>query len=408
MNSPRPRVVAATFTVFISLTAPHASAVENEGAAMPRSPDRCFVIRGSLSNSRIRVEREKKARVAFLGGSITEANGWRVFTGEWLRKRFPDTQFDFVNAGISSTDSTLAPFRMKDTVFCRGRVDLMFFEFAVNDQHNSRTPQESIRGVEGIIRRARALNPAIDLVTLYCVDPIKMDFIRKGKTPPRIVPHEKVAKHYAISAIDLATEVTMRIDAGEFDWKTFGGLHPAPFGHRLYARSIGRLLDAAWKGPLPGDAQIRPHPMPAEPLDPHHYGRGRFVELEDATIVKGWQLVPRWTARQGHTRKQFVNCPMLVAEQPGATLKLKFTGTAVGLLEVAGPDVGLIEFRIDGGSLKRLDQFTQWSAGLHIPWAYMLDTDLEPGDHELTLRTTDQQNLKSRGHACRIVKFLAN
>ncbi len=37
--------------------------------------------------------------------------------------------------------------------------------------------------------------------------------------------------------------MTERINAGEFDWQTFGGLHPAPFGHRVYARAIDRLLD---------------------------------------------------------------------------------------------------------------------------------------------------------------------
>jgi hypothetical protein len=48
------------------------------------SPDQCYGFRGRLDNSRIKIEREKKARVAFLGGSITEANGWRVFTAEML------------------------------------------------------------------------------------------------------------------------------------------------------------------------------------------------------------------------------------------------------------------------------------------------------------------------------------
>jgi len=79
-----------------------------EARGMPLSPDQCFAVRGELTNSRIKMERAKRARVAFLGGSITQANGWRVFTAEMLRKRFPDTKFDFVNAGIASTDTTLA------------------------------------------------------------------------------------------------------------------------------------------------------------------------------------------------------------------------------------------------------------------------------------------------------------
>jgi len=375
---------------------------------MPPSPDQCFTFRGGLTNSRIKIEREKKARVAFLGGSITEANGWRVFTAEMLQKRYPDTQFDFVNAGISSTDTTLAPFRLRSTVFCRGPVDLIFFEFAVNDLHNSRTSTESIRGVEGIVRLARTLNPAVDLVILYCADEDKMAYVRKGQVAPQIAAHEKVAHYYSVPAIDFAREVTLRIDKGEFDWRTFGGLHPAPFGHKLYAASIGHFLDAAWKEPLPPDAKIRPHEMPPVVLDPLSYTRARFVDIQEAALVSGWRLVPTWAPPKGATRKQFVNCPVLEATEPGATLKLKFTGTAIGVLEAAGYDVGVLEFSIDGGEFRKLDQFTQWSGGLHIPWAYIFDHALKPGAHELTLRMSADKNPKSQGHAARIIQFLAN
>ncbi|OPZ97206.1 MAG: hypothetical protein BWY71_01688 [Planctomycetes bacterium ADurb.Bin412] len=89
-------------------------------------------------------------------------------------------------------------------------------------------------------------------------------------------------------------------------------------------------------------------------------------------------------------------------------MKLKFTGTAIGLLEVAGPDVGIIEFSIDGQPFQKLDQFTFWSDYLHIPWAYMLATDLPTGDHEITIRITDQKNEKSKGFAARIEQFLVN
>ena len=41
-----------------------------------------------------------------------------------------------------------------------------------------------------------------------------------------------------------------RINAGQLTWQDFGGLHPGPKGHRLYAGSIGRLFDAAWSEPV--------------------------------------------------------------------------------------------------------------------------------------------------------------
>jgi len=63
---------------------------------------------------------------------------------------------------------------------------------------------------------------------------------------------------------------------------------------------------------------------------------------------------------------------------------------------------------IDNSPFRQVDQFTRWSANLHLPWAYVLDAELNSGVYELTLRTTDRRNPNSRGYACRIVHFLAN
>jgi sialidase-1 len=394
---------------FLALAGSQTSGEAKKPAATTLPCDRYIALRAGLPNCRVRFAHEKKGRVAFLGGSITWAdNGWRSMVCEDLRKRFPQTSFDFINAGIPSTDTALAPFRLDDTVFMRGRVDLLFVEFAVNDETNGRTATDSIRGMEGVVRKTRASNPAIDIVIMYFVEPAKMEAYRKGKTPTVIVSHDKVAAHYGIPSIDLAREVTERIDAGEFTWADFRDLHPSPFGHGIYARSIDRLFELAWGAPLPADAKVRLHRMPDRPVDPFNYGRGRFVDPKHAEIVSGWRMDPSWKPKQGDTREGFVNVPMLVADEPGATLKLTFEGTAIGLLVAAGYDVGIVEFSIDGGSPKRLDQFTQWSGGLHIPWAYILDAELKPGRHELTLQTTDQKNAASRGVAVRILRFLVN
>jgi sialidase-1 len=249
----------------------------------------------------------------------------------------------------------------------------------------------------------------MDIVLLHFVEPEMMAVIRQGKRPTVIVNHEKVADYYGLPSIDLAQEVTERIEAKEFTWeKDFKGLHPAPFGHELYAKSIARLFDAAWKQPLAADAQIRPYELP-KPLDPKSYFRGRLVDIKQATLVSGWKIEDNWrpTEKIG-TRAGFVNVPMLVAEEAGATLKLKFKGTAVGIFIASGPDAGTVEHSIDGGAMKKRDLYTQWSSQLHLPWAQVLSGDLADGEHELELRVSESANEKSKGHAVRIVYFLAN
>jgi len=369
-----------------------------------------FTLRGGLDNCRYRFEHAKTGRVAFMGGSITEGGLWRELVCNDLQKRFPQTKFDFINAGISSTGSTPGAFRLLRDVFSRGPVDLLFEEAAVNDDTNAFSDQAQIRGMEGIVRHARLLQPEIDIVMLHFVDPGKMALINQGKTPAVIANHEKVAAHYQVPSIDLAREVTERIRAGEFSWeKDFRDLHPAPFGHALYARSVGRLFDAAWQKPLAADATATPHPLPPEPLDSKSYFRGRLGDIQDAKLLSGWKIEQAWRpSDRAGTRTGFVDVPMLVAQAAGATLKLKFSGTAVGIFVAAGPDAGMVEYSVDGQPTGTQGLFTPWSSGLHIPWTYVLTGDLTDGDHELTLRIAEKKNPASTGHACRIVKFLLN
>ncbi len=368
-----------------------------------------FDLRHGLTNSRIKFQRQQ-GRVAFLGGSITYNPGWRNMVCEYLQQRFPETQFDFIAAGIPSTGSTPGAFRLTRDVFKNGPVDLLFEEAAVNDATNARTDIDHIRGMEGIVRHARMLNPDIDIILMYFVDPEKMQTYNEGSVPAVIRNHEKVAKYYQLPSLNLALEVTERINAGQFDWANdFRNLHPSPFGQNVYFRSMKHLLDTAWVEPLPENVRVTANPMPAKPLDRFSYYRGRYVDIGEAKLANGFVYDASWNPDDGAgTRKGFVNVPVLKADQPGATLKFKFEGTAVGVFVTCGPDVGIIEYSVDQSPFRQLDQFTQWSSHLHLPWAYILDAELNPGVHEMTLRTTDKKNPKSRGYACRIVHFLVN
>ena len=369
-----------------------------------------FNLRHGLTNSRVKFQRNKKGRVAFLGGSITYNPGWRNMVCQYLQQRFPQTEFDFVAAGIPSTGSTPGAFRLTRDVFKNGPVDLLFEEAAVNDATNGRTDIEQIRGMEGIVRQARRLNPEIDIILMTFVDPEKMKAYNEGSIPAVVRNHEKVAEHYQLPSLNLALEVTERINAGQFDWPNdFRNLHPSPFGQNVYFRSMKRLLDTAWAEPLEDNIKAASNPMPAEPLDSFSYFRGRYVDIGQAELVEGFVYDKAWNPRDGKgVRKGFVDVPVLKADRPGAVLKLKFEGTAIGIFVTCGPDVGIIEFSVDNSAFRQIDQFTLWSANLHLPWSYVLDAELGSGVHEITLRTTDKKNPKSRGYACRIVYFLVN
>ena len=134
--------------------------------------------------------------------------------------------------------------------------------------------------MEGIVRHARLLQPELDIVMLHFVDPEKIADLRAGKTPEVIASHERVAAHYGVPSIDLAREITERIDAAEFTWESdFKNLHPSPFGMSVYARSIERLFDAAWKQPPMIEGAVQAHTLPAA-IDEKSYFRGRLVDVD--------------------------------------------------------------------------------------------------------------------------------
>lgn len=365
-------------------------------------------MRGRLDNSRLRFIMNRKGTVAFIGGSITEMNGYRPMVSELLKKRFPQTAFKFIDAGISSTCSTTGAFRLASDVFGHGQVDLLFVEFAVNDDQDAHhTRAECIRGLEGIIRHARALNPNVDIVVTYFVNEAILKTLQEGKTPLTIEAHEAVAKHYDVPSVNLAAEVAAEITAGDLTWKKYGGVHPAPFGNALCTKMIDELLTREWSIPLADNAAPVPHVNPPESLDALNYEHGRFIDLKNARIVRGFTLgVPDWKGLPGQKRDRFTSIPMLSATEAGAELTLEFEGTAVGAYIVAGPDAGIALASIDGQAPQEVDLYHPFSKDLHYPRTVLFGTDLKPGKHTLTLRLS--KDTKSTGHAMRIMEFVSN
>lgn len=360
-------------------------------------------MRTGLQNSHIQFQRNKKGRVAFLGGSITHNRGWRDSICNYLKNKFPGTEFEFIAAGIPSMGTTPAAFRLERDVLSKGKIDLLFEEAAVNDAGNGRTTTEQIRAMEGIVRHMRKSNPEVDIVMMHFVDPDKMELYRAGKEPEVITNHNRVAEHYGIPTINLALEVTERIDHDEFTWKDdFKNLHPSPFGQGVYAHSMIQFLENTFAGHLDNDDKIIARNLP-NPLDAFNYENGVLLDIKSIKLRKGWKIDPVWNPKDGKkTRPNYVNVPMLMGETPGSAFKFTFEGNTVGIAVAAGPDAGIIEYRIDKGEWQKQNLFTKWSTSLHLPWYYTLASGLENKKHILELKIFNEKYEQSTGYACRI------
>lgn len=399
------KIVALTLAWFALGTG--ASVAQDAPASTTAIWNPCFEVRGGLDNCRLRFLQEKQGRIAYLGGSITTMQGWRDLTYNLFKTRFPETQFDFINAGIGGTNSTLGAFRFESDVFKNGPVDLLFLEFAVNDGGTSSPDNRLERAMEGIIRHARRLNPKIDIIVQYFADQSKVKDITEGRMPDSIALHEKVVRYYDLPAINEASEMTRRLNAGEFTWEQFSrdSCHPLPFGHEQYAGCIQALLDAAWPTPPTQDATLVDHPLPA-PLDALNYENGRFIPIEQARIIEGWARDTAWKAEKTCNYSGPVN--VLAAETPGATVELEFEGSLIGINAIAGMDAGIIECSVDAGKPQPVDMFDHYCESFHRPVCHVLAEDLPPGKHLLRLRMAADHSPKSQGYAARILGFVAN
>lgn len=396
-------------------------------------PDRAyFSTRGALNEFYRRVVTRKAATVGFLGGSITYNPGWRDKVCAWLRESFPSTNFRFIAAGIPSLGSLPHAFRVQRDLLDSGRIDLLFLETAVNDRVNGTDSLTQARALEGIVRHVKRADPDVRIIMMAFADEDKTADYDRGVTPVEITNQERIAGYYRLPSINLGKEVWDKIKHGELDWKRdFKDVHPSEFGQELYFSTIRRLLDSCYRlyqaapqaalagralhAPLDGTLPERLDGALPAPLDGACFANGRYARVDQAAGDSGWTLDRDWVpADSAMTRPGFVHVPVLAAAKPGAELKFSFKGTAVGIAVLSGPDAGVMEYTIDGGTFKKLDLYTQWSSWIHLPWYLLLGGGLPNTKHELRIRINGGSHIKtgshpkSNGSACRIVHFLVN
>jgi N-acetylgalactosamine-6-sulfatase len=361
-----------------------------------------FELHNGLKNSQYVFENwNKKGTVAFVGGSIT-GMPWRKIVMANLKKRFPDTEFNFILAGVGSTGTMYGAFRLDRDVIQKGKVDLLFEEAAVNDVAIGRTADQSIRGMEGIVRRARQANPNMDIVMMHFACTDKVEDYEKGKTPRVIRSFDRVAEHYGVPTLDITKEVYERIKRGEFSWKDdFKGVHPSPFGQQLYADSIERLLDEAWSDePRP----LKPHFWPVR-LDKASYYEGKLFAPRIAKRLNGFAVQTDYdaAAEGGKVRTGWNERPQLIGHKPGDSFELKFRGSAVAIQVIAGPNAGIVEHTLNGTDWVEQDLFVEKNSfKLHLNRIYILRDGLDPdAEHTLTVRISEKRNKLSIGNNCR-------
>lgn len=354
--------------------------------------------RDGLANFFAKAQGGGNVTVAYFGGSITAAKGWRPQTTTLLQHRYPKVQLTEVNAAIGGTGSYLGVFRLQQDVLAH-RPDLVFVEFAVND--GGASSEQIYRCMEGIVRQIFRADPTTDICFVYTMHNSMLRDLEAGRLSRSASAMEFIADHYGIPSINLAQEAARRILAGEWVFTSPKPQVPAdpakgiptrpafapdschPFaetGHRLYTEAIGRSFEA-----MENLGRHRPHPLPAPFTSDNHEG-ARLIPLTLAMLGDGWQ---RLDIQNDPVAKRFANrLPVLWrADKPGATLNFTFHGCSAAVYDLLGPDGGELEVLVDDQPAKLVKRFDAYCTYHRLGTTRVL-SETQPGDHAVTIRLT--------------------
>ncbi|MEC0201213.1 SGNH/GDSL hydrolase family protein [Paenibacillus lautus] len=376
-----------------------------------KGTDRAAVIvqRRGLPHVKAKLAGEAQVTVAFLGGSITEGAGasaadktsWRALTALYLRDRFGKSRIRSINAGVGGTDSTLGAHRLREHVLSVGNIDLLFVEFSVNDGSDR---EETIRGMEGIVRQCRRLSPGTDLCFIYTGSERNLTRIR----PYPIAVHEEVAEHYGIPSVDFAAGIYRMLQNGEVAWSTLApdGYHPNDEGHEIYAGFLRGGLNELLS--TEADFLMLDHceSLSEEPLMTGNYQYADMLPFELADDIGDYHIrklplgskLMNWRYATEHR----------YSDHPNASFTFTVEGQSGGLLLLCGPDTGILEYSINGGSFVRVNPFDEWCLNAYRPVSIHFPRLRVRGPISIVVRNTGLKDKRSLGTGMRVLKLLAN
>lgn len=328
-----------------------------------------FRVRGGIGNVMAKIRSGGPVTIAYFGGSITQMDGWRRLSLEWLKNRYPKCSFAEVNAAIGGTGSDLGVYRYRQDVL-DFRPDLVFVEFATNDSGCS--PETIWKNFEGIVRQTWEANPHTDIVFVYTITAKMMGDYGKGKCPQAASAMEQLADHFWIPSVDFgprvaaaATNGVLVMSIGELETavpkatpdrdrviaeklkaegKTLfakDGVHPALPGHGYYLDSI----KAAWA--KMENLNTGSH---AEKLSRIFFRtdmeQAKMVSPSKAIMIGDWRALES-NEPQGWTANRF-GCKPYIATEPGSKLRFRFRGMRCKIYDLVGPACGQVWVTVDG------------------------------------------------------------
>lgn len=313
--------------------------------------ERECVVRKGLPRIMGLLQAGKPARIAYIGGSITQcAYCYRQQSAQFIAHRYKRSALTFFNAGVSGTGTDLGACRIGEQVL-KQNPDLIFIEFAVNGAFAP--------GMEGMIRQVIKNNPLTDICLIYTIKTSQSGKYASGAMPDNIRALEAVADQYGLTSIHLGLHPALLEKDNKLVWKgtketagdrllfSHDGIHPLHEGGDLYAEAIARAFIKLEKESLPAVKRQMPAPLFTDNWE----DAGMYAPMDIARFSGQWEkILPKRSASFYRYSPWFPY--IMKTASPGASLTFRFKGSAFGIFDIGGPEVGQISIEIDGQPVK--------------------------------------------------------
>jgi lysophospholipase L1-like esterase len=308
-------------------------------------------MRGGLPNFFDKLKTKDTVRIAYVGGSITEANGWRINSLNWLKSQYPKVQFVEINAAISGTGSDFAACRIIPDVMAK-KPDLVFLEHRVNGGGGFEK-----QSVEGVIRQIWKQNPLTEICFIHTVSLGMIPAIQSGKTPAFGAVIESLANQYNIPSIDfgvevarleMAAELAMKSDlpvAGKL-WFSMDGVHPGEAGHELYAEIFARSFNQ-----MKNYAGVKEHRLSVASNE-NNWEKTTLLPITKAKLSAGWKPVNTQNDtiyQEDFKRTDGMLRGAVKCSKVGESVSIKWNGTTIGFSDIPYGSGCKIQVVIDNG-----------------------------------------------------------
>ncbi len=385
-------LLTCVFTVCFSLTVSgeEGTFMESKGVI-----SRAFLSDGNQERLRMffsKAEAGESLTVGVLGGSITQgaacSNPESRYHGvllTWLRKTFPNAQFNLINAGVGSTGSDYGALRAERDLLSR-KPDLVILEFGVNDK-----TRDYAETYEGCVRQILSApnKPALILLFMMWKD---------GSNAQEW--QSKIGYHYQLPMISYRDALWPEIQAGRIRWTDISPdiVHPNPVGHTFAGEILCAFMEKSLRADKQNISSFHPSVELPSPLFSDLYGNCVLLEGESLQplVNEGWAF----ESGQDGTPSGWTS------SKPGSVIEFDVPGCMIlfSYWRTQKEPMGKATVSIDGGAPVVADGWFSESWG-GKRWTLRLLPEQSSDLHRVHIELVQDKNPQSEGHEFKILSI---